>query len=393
MIPLVIVEGFLGGAGPSVWGRFEQHLNTSCSETRPVFFASVGPVSSLHDRACELYYQLIGRTVDYGEQHSKDHGHGRYGYKHRNGLYPQWSKDNPLHFFGHSMGGPTVIKLQYLLKQDYFGGRDHPDMILSITTISSPFRGTPIVYTLGERIDAAPAVRPWSVGDLIAKVVHIMVYLKPVLPEKSSWATSRDAAPFDVTFMAADEREANMEGEPNPGTFYKSFAAFMTGKDAGRNTHTPAFKYLISAFPMYLMSRLIARFDLSSVLPVPSFLQGKDLSGDAYIEYACSDPEHSLYELSPLEIGDECRANDGVVPLFSQWHPLPCGMTRCRHYSVDRHSKPSVPEPGVWQTHEIADATHASVVPMWLSTPRQNLFWEEVGDWLRKIDEAEGLGK
>ncbi|SJL06273.1 uncharacterized protein ARMOST_09609 [Armillaria ostoyae] len=332
MIPLVIVEGFLGGAGPFVWGKFEQHLNTSCSETRPVFFASVGPVSSLHDRACELYYQLIGGTVDYGEQHSKAHRHGRYGYKHRNGLYPQWSRDNPLHFFGHSMGGPTIIKLQYLLKQGYFGGRDHPDMILSVTTISSPFRGTAIVYTLGEHIDAAPAVRPWSIGDLIAKAVHIIVYLKPILPQsldiwhsesrslsfheipfsgflrelrKSSWATSRDAAPFDVTFMAADEREAKMEGKPNSGTFYRSFAALMQ----------------------------------------------------------CFD----------------------IVETFR--------MTRCRHYPVDQHSKPSVPEPGVWQTQEVADATHASVVPLWLSTPRQKLFWTEVGDWLRKIDGVEGLRK
>ncbi|KAK0466442.1 alpha/beta-hydrolase [Desarmillaria tabescens] len=428
MIPLVIVEGFLGGAGPFVWGNFEHCLNASSSETRPVFFASVGPVSSLHDRACELYYQLMGGTVDYGEQHSKTHRHGRYGRKHRQGLYPQWSIDSPLHFLGHSMGGPTIIKLQYLLKQSYFGGRGHPDMILSVTTISSPFRGTPIVYTLGEHIDAAPAVRPWSIGDLIAKFVHIIAYLKPLLPEsldiwhsecrslsfheipfsgflrelwKSSWATSRDAAPFDVTFMAADEREAKMEGEPNPGTFYKSFAAFMTQKDT---THTPAFKYSISVLPVYLTYRLIAKFDLSSVLPVPSFLQGRDLDADTRMSCVCAGAERSqngygpnveegLYmrRLSPSEISDEYRENDGVVPVFSQWHPLPCRMTRCRHYPVDRPSKPSVPEPGVWHTQEVADATHASIVPFWLSTSRQRVFWIEVGDWLRKIDEAQDL--
>ena len=26
-IPLVIVEGFLGGAGPALWGNFEKHSN------------------------------------------------------------------------------------------------------------------------------------------------------------------------------------------------------------------------------------------------------------------------------------------------------------------------------------------------------------------------------
>ncbi|KAK0208831.1 hypothetical protein DFS33DRAFT_476129 [Desarmillaria ectypa] len=96
-----------------------------------------------------------------------------------------------------------------------------------------------------------------------------------------------------------------------------------------------------------------------------------------------------MRRLSPLELGDEYRANDGVVPVFSQWHPLPYRLTRCRHYPVDRLSKPSVPELGVWQTHEVSDTTHASIVPFWLSTPRQRLFWMEVGDWLRKIDEVQ----
>ncbi|KAK0208830.1 hypothetical protein DFS33DRAFT_1414219 [Desarmillaria ectypa] len=237
MIPLVIVEGSLGGVGPFVWGNFEQYLNASSSETRLVFFASVGPVSSLYPTI-----QFESTTLMMP--------------------YTQWTMANSIAKLidtvdtatSTAMGGPTIIKLQYLLKQGYFGGPNHPDMILSITTISSPFRGTPIVYTLGEHIDGAPAVRPWSIGDFMAKVVHVIAYLKPLLPEsfdiwhsesralsfheipfsgflrelwKSSWATSRDAAPFDVTFMATDEREAKKEGEPNSGTFYKSFAAFM----------------------------------------------------------------------------------------------------------------------------------------------------------------------
>ena len=44
---------------------------------------------------------------------------------------------------------------------------------------------------------------------------------------KSDWAQSRDATPFDVTFEAADEREADGEGEPHRGTFYRSCATYM----------------------------------------------------------------------------------------------------------------------------------------------------------------------
>lgn len=121
-VPLIVVEGFLGGAGAVLWGDFEQHLNCSSSPTgkRRVIFTrrdislyelsrgitcvpSVGPVSSLHDRACELYYALQSGTVDYGEDHSIIHGHSRYGRTNPKGLYPQWSRVHPLHFLGHSI--------------------------------------------------------------------------------------------------------------------------------------------------------------------------------------------------------------------------------------------------------------------------------------------------
>lgn len=84
-----------------------------------LIFSRVGPVSSLHDRACELYYSLIGGTgnfvllrtflsqysphlVDYGKEHSAAYGHSQYG-RTTQGLYPQWSSENPLHFLGHSI--------------------------------------------------------------------------------------------------------------------------------------------------------------------------------------------------------------------------------------------------------------------------------------------------
>jgi hypothetical protein len=66
--------------------------------------------------------------------------------------------------------------MQWLLQQGFFGPDMRPDMLLSVTTghslitstastasadipsVSSPFRGTQLVYTLGERTDGAPAV-------------------------------------------------------------------------------------------------------------------------------------------------------------------------------------------------------------------------------------------
>lgn len=104
---------------------------------------------------------------------------------------------------------------------------------------------------LGERADAAPAVRPLSIGSILAKCVHLITFFAPLLPRaldfhaearslsfwditflsfikqlwKSDWAEGRDATPFDATFEAADERGYNLDGQVNANTFYRSHVA------------------------------------------------------------------------------------------------------------------------------------------------------------------------
>ena len=56
------------------------------------YAASVGPASSAWDRACELYAQLVGTTVDYGEAHSKAHNHDRYGRTFYQPLVKDWGE-------------------------------------------------------------------------------------------------------------------------------------------------------------------------------------------------------------------------------------------------------------------------------------------------------------
>ena len=59
------------------------------SEGYDCYAASVGPISSAWDRACELYAQLTGTTVDYGAAHSAAHNHDRYGKTYAQPLWPQ----------------------------------------------------------------------------------------------------------------------------------------------------------------------------------------------------------------------------------------------------------------------------------------------------------------
>ena len=72
--PVVFVHGLMGwGERAGInsvlpyWGMttgsLTAYLNSSAGET---YSATVGPISSAWDRACELYAQLTGTTVDYG---------------------------------------------------------------------------------------------------------------------------------------------------------------------------------------------------------------------------------------------------------------------------------------------------------------------------------------
>ncbi|KAJ3760568.1 alpha/beta-hydrolase [Lentinula raphanica] len=399
--PLVIVQGFMGRTESRIWGDFEKHLNHDCHGCeRRVIFASVGPVSSLHDRACELYYSLAGGTVDYGEEHSMAHGHARYGRTHAKGLYPQWSSENPIHLLGHSLGGPTIVKLQYLMKHGHFGPLAHPDWIRSINTISSPFRGSQAVYSLGERVDAAPKIRPFSVGAMLSKFVHTISYFSPILPKafdfhtesrrmtfsdisifcllkkmwKSEWAESYDAAPYDITFESADKREANLEGQPHPRTFYRSCATYLTEKVEGKeNFHTTTSSSLLSLNPpLFFLARAMGSFDFSTIQPVPSFLEETQNPVDM--------EQGLLIENYRKNLPEEYWANDGVVPLFSQWHPAACSSTRCRHVET------KIPAPGVWYVEQWDNTSHMTLVPFWVASDCQKQYWLNLGRWLRTIE-------
>ncbi|THV07592.1 alpha beta-hydrolase [Dendrothele bispora CBS 962.96] len=395
-LPLVIVEGFLGRTGTTIWGDFQRYLGWECNDCRrEVIFSSTGPVSSLHDRACELYYSLVGGIVDYGEEHSRIHGHARYGRTYSEGLYPGWSTEKPLHFLGHSVGGLTIVKLQHLLKYGHFGPCAHPDMIRSVNSISSPFRGTQVVYVLGERTDDAPRIRPFSWGSLLSKAVHLISFMSPLLPEtfdlhtesramsyhetsfvsllkqlwKSDWAESKDATPYDVTFESAEERESTSEGTVNPRTFYRSHATYITDVTKDSNIHSPP-AFLLFLTPLFFMAQAIASFDFSSLKHAPSFL--RPLLG------ASVDIEHGL--LTEVSTND-LRANDGVVPVFSQWHPRSCSTTNCQH-----SKSKSSPVPGIWYVEELPHTHHLSLVPLWTSSSGQRRYWIKLGRWLREVE-------
>lgn len=173
--PYVLVHGLGGwGEGDGVndtvqyWGatsiNLVEYLNKQGYE---VHAPSVGPVSSTWDRACELYAQLTGTTVDYGEAHSKAHNHERFGRTYTEPLVAQWGERInggqrvKINLVGHSFGGATVRLLSSLLaygnkeEQSATEGEISPlfeggkgDWVHSVTSLCAPHNGSSLTEVL-----------------------------------------------------------------------------------------------------------------------------------------------------------------------------------------------------------------------------------------------------
>ena len=149
--PIIFVHG-LFGFGPKELGPL-QYWGKAFDVESPIerkYEASVGPISSAHDRACELAAQIKGTQVDYGEQHAQDAGHERFGDDFTNhGFLPEWHEIHPIHLVGHSLGAPTVRCLQHLLEEDYWGWGSNHRWVHSISTISGVLNGSTLVFLFG----------------------------------------------------------------------------------------------------------------------------------------------------------------------------------------------------------------------------------------------------
>ena len=173
---IVFVHGFLG------WGRDENIVDYWNDDIIKKHFpnhkthiASVGAISSNWDRACELYAQIKGGTVDYGGLHSSTCNHKRYGRTYE-GFFPEWSVSNPIILIGHSMGGQTIRQLEKLIQVGDSGERGFDGVptcgvptcgvptccsplfrglgggIKKVITISTPHMGSPLFDIFGDTL-------------------------------------------------------------------------------------------------------------------------------------------------------------------------------------------------------------------------------------------------
>ncbi|KAJ9058140.1 hypothetical protein DSO57_1015366 [Entomophthora muscae] len=307
LAPLVVVEGFLGDPGLGCW----HHLIECQARRRLVISVRLGAMSSVHDRCCELFYQIKGGRVDYGEQHAVEMGHGRFGLEYA-GAYPQWSAEHPVHFLGHSLGGLTVWHLQQMLQRNEFGFQTNADWVRSLGTFSAPLRGTTTTYIMGCCEGKPSTVRSWTVGGILYCLAYLLAWLNWTIlhmvmfdPSLAHWDLDkhsilelayniytglrfdggRDNAAYDLSVEVAEA--LNKDAVTFPTTYYRSYAVSMTSPcmslfHVDEPTKRPPLVVLVAS--------LMGGFTFQS-LPYPS---------------------------------ENWRDNDGVVPVISQCHPGDC---------------------------------------------------------------------
>lgn len=158
--PIVLVHGIFG-FGKGRLGGLSYFAGAEKKDER-VLVPDLGSLTSIYDRACELFYYLKGGRVDYGEEHSKACGHSQFGRVYEQGHYPEWDEDHPIHFVGHSAGAQVVRVLQQMLADKAFKGFENTNenWVLSITSLSGAFNGTTRTYLDGIQPEDGKTLKP-----------------------------------------------------------------------------------------------------------------------------------------------------------------------------------------------------------------------------------------
>lgn len=279
------------------------------------YAAVVGPFNSAWDRACELYAQLTGTVVDYGEAHSKEHNHARYGFDYTDNylMDEPWDMQEKINLVGHSFGGHTVRLFASLVAYGdeaevaatgedtsplFKGG--HEDAIYSVVTFSGVHNGSPIANLIHDSflmtgiiafINFAGAVLGHNVLMWEDLYMGHMGLTPKQDEEKAKFSLStiktaveaQDNCGYDLTLRGS--RELNEKIKTVENAYYYSYSCNSTNKTVF-NTYVP----IASNFAMFYLTS----FYIGAV-------EGKTIDG--------------------IYMDESWAKNDGIVPYASALYP------------------------------------------------------------------------
>lgn len=385
--PYVFVHGMMGWGEDKkfykvipywgmVTGNYPRRMREKGYE---VYTPTVSPLGSAWDRACELYANLTGTTVDYGVAHSKEKGHNRFGETFPEAMLPDWTPERSIHLLGHSFGGPTMRMFVELLRNGspeeraatpagqlsplFEGG--HGDLVKSITTISGPFDGITFPHALPKTVDYGLTYGIPMVASIIGNVGSGRVYDF----QMSQWGITavKDGVRFARNML-------NMKAIRN---FVKAkdnvFADIHIPQAAeiNKKLSVPAEQYLFSVTGNGTKT---GKSGNQVKAPIMIF---------AFAPFAYSLGKFPDQTIAGVKITEGWRMNDGIVPVESGRHPT----TEPWCEWVDVKDKPI--QKGIWHALPTVPGDHGTVIGgsiSFIGKQRGQRFLDSYDFWMDYLD-------
>lgn len=378
--PTIYVHGLMGWgehdqiyAVTPYWGLTSDLMPYLTGKGYESYAASVGPLSSAWDRACELYAQLVGARTDYGVKHAQDFGHERYGIDYETPLFDGWGTERAVNLVGHSFGGATTRLFLEILTNGcpeevaaakaagvepspfFLGGKG--DWVHSLTAIAAPHNGTTFIESNSDFTKFAADLTTAAAKALgLSSLKGVYDFqldqfgirkddnetfaqaLDRVL--KSDFLSHNDNAFLDLTIDKSLEINKGIEIQPN--VYYFSYAGDQTSTDPLTGNHYPT----VSAIPSNGMCALM--------------MPGSVNMGKYYDKYTAG----GIY------IDKSWLPNDGLVNTVSALYPTTTdkNTTECLKrdgtqgwVNYDGYSDIAF-HPGIWYVMPVTRADHMQFV-------------------------------
>lgn len=389
--PYVLVHG-LGGWGDGdgindsakYWGASTGDLQAYLTEQGyTVYTPSVGPISSAWDRACELYAQLTGTTVDYGEAHSKEHNHERFGEAFETPIIENWGeKINggqrvKINLVGHSFGGATVRLLTSLLEygsdaevtatgeetSPLFTG-EKGDWVNSVTALCAPHNGS----SLTEIINDAGSIL--GVGDTTNLLVNLCFNIAGI-SEPVSGVYDFKLDHFGIGAVEGDENDVTAE----IGNFIKvgnDNAVYDLSPDGAAELN----KTIKTVEDVYYFSYAYSTTKEGSLLKgqVPE-------NGTFALLYpvALAMGSYTGTTEGGIEIDETWQENDGLVNVISAKYPFGEAFA---DFPIEENAEL---ERGIWYVAPTRQGHHGTVIGLSAETESTHEFYTELFEMVDEL--------
>ncbi len=381
--PYVLVHG-LGGWGEDsamndyapYWGATTGSLPGKLrAQGLTVVAPSVGPVSSAWDRACELYAQLTGTTVDYGQAHAAAHNHERFGRSYDTPLIENWGKKQnggqriKINLVGHSFGGATARLFAWLLANGSAeevaatGSETSPlftgkkgDWVNSVTALCAPHNGSSLVTV----IDSLGSIV--GIGDstqLLAYLVFAAAGLAtPVADTYDFMLDQFGISKVDGSIQSVQNAIAALTAK---GTDHAGYDLSPDGAKALNERIGTVKDVYYFSYPYcttHAGTLLAVQVPNSSTLPV-------------LIPTATAIGMFRGTTKGGIEIGADWQPNDGLVSVVSAACP---STERSSAFPADPTDGKAYAH-GVWYVAETREGDHGTVIGLNADATSTSQFW------------------